>query len=341
MISTETNRVITPASNDEDVSLDKKLRPQRLENFIGPERIKDNLAIFMQAAQKRREPIEHVLLYGPPGIGKTTLASIIANMMDANLKITSGPAIERSGDLASLLTNLEAGDILFIDEMHRLNKVIEEILYPAMEDYALDLMVGKGPGAKSLRLDLPKFTVIGATTRAALLSSPLRDRFGVSYRLDFYEETEIKKIIEQSAGILQIELDNQSALKIARCSRRTPRIANRLLKRVRDYAEVKNDGRINLATTKTALKALAIDQLGLDETDRKILKTIIENFNGGPVGVKTISAAISEEADTIEEVYEPYLMQIGFLQRTPKGREVTTHAYKHLGLPSPAKLQLL
>lgn len=340
MIQSDKNRVVKTSARAEDFNLDRQLRPKHLEHFIGQERIKDNLKIFVGAAQKRKETIEHVLLYGPPGIGKTTLASIIANMMNTNIHITSGPAIERSGDLASLLTNLADGDILFIDEIHRLNKVIEEVLYPAMEDYCLDLMVGKGPSAKSLRLDLPKFTIIGATTRVALLSSPLRDRFGVTYHLDFYEEADIRKIITQSALKLGAKIDRVSTSEIAACARRTPRVANRLLKRVRDYAEVKNRGVINQPITREALRALAIDQLGLDEVDRKILETIIAKFQGGPVGIRTISAATSEEEDTIEDVYEPYLLQIGFLARTAQGRVATEHAYKHLGFKKPANHKL-
>ncbi len=340
MIQSDKNRVVKTAARAEDFNLDRQLRPKHLEHFIGQNRIKDNLKIFVEAARKRKETIEHVLLYGPPGIGKTTLASIIANMMNTNIHITSGPAIERSGDLASLLTNLADGDILFIDEIHRLNKVIEEVLYPAMEDYCLDLMVGKGPSAKSLRLDLPKFTIIGATTRMALLSSPLRDRFGVTYHLDFYEEDDIQKIITQSASKLGAKIDRASTKEIAACARRTPRVANRLLKRVRDYAEVKNRGVIDQKITREALRALAIDQLGLDEVDRKILETIIEKFKGGPVGIRTISAATSEEEDTIEDVYEPYLLQIGFLARTAQGRVATEHAYKHLGIKKPENTKL-
>ncbi len=340
MIQSGKNRIVKTSARTEDFNLDRQLRPKYLDHFIGQDRIKDNLKIFVGAAQKRRETIEHVLLYGPPGIGKTTLASIIANMMNANIRITSGPAIERSGDLASLMTNLSDGDILFIDEIHRLNKVIEEVLYPAMEDYCLDLMVGKGPSAKSLRLDLPKFTIIGATTRVALLSSPLRDRFGVTYHLDFYEEKDIEKIITQSAQKLEAKIDAASAGEIAACARRTPRVANRLLKRVRDYAEMKNGGVINQKITRDALQALAIDRLGLDEVDRKILETIINKFQGGPVGIRTISAATSEEEDTIEDVYEPYLLQIGFLARTSQGRVATEHAYRHLGIKKPENKKL-
>ena len=286
----------------------------------------------MDAAKQRKEPIEHVMLYGPPGLGKTTLAHIIANEMGVNIRVTSGPALERSGDLAAILTNLEDGDILFIDEIHRLNKVIEEILYPAMEDYALDIVIGKGPSARTLRLDLPKFTIVGATTKISLLSSPLRDRFGNIYHLNFYEDGEIGKIINRSAKILEIDIEDGAAGQIASRSRKTPRIANRLLKRVRDFAQVKADGNINEDITNQALTMLDIDEFGLDEIDRKILEIIITKFSGGPVGVNTIAAATGEDMATIEDVYEPFLIQTGFLKRTPKGRVATDHAYKHLGL---------
>jgi Holliday junction DNA helicase RuvB len=326
------NRVIDPKEQKNEESFDLTLRPKKLEEFVGQQKIKENLQIFMAAAKKRQEPIEHVMLYGPPGLGKTTLAHIIANEMGVNIRVTSGPALERSGDLAAILTNLEDGDILFIDEIHRLNKVIEEILYPAMEDYALDIVIGKGPSARTLRLDLPKFTIVGATTKISLLSSPLRDRFGNIYHLNFYEDGEIKKIISRSAQILNIQTADGAAGQIASRSRKTPRIANRLLKRVRDFAQVRAEGQIDEDITRQALTMLDIDEYGLDEIDRKILETIITKFSGGPVGLNTIAAATGEEMATIEDVYEPFLMQTGFLKRTPKGRMATEHAYKHLGL---------
>ena len=328
----KTKRIADPEEKKEEAAFDITLRPKKLAEFIGQEKIKENLQIFMQAAKGRKEPIEHVLLYGPPGLGKTTLAHIIANEMGVNVRITSGPALERSGDLAAILTNLEDGDILFIDEIHRLNKVIEEILYPAMEDYALDIVIGKGPSARTLRLDLPKFTIVGATTKISLLSAPLRDRFGNIYHLNFYEDNEIGKIINRSAKILEIQMKDSSAGQIAGRARKTPRLANRLLKRVRDFAQVKADGKIDDEITKQALTMLDIDEFGLDEIDRKILETIITKFSGGPVGLNTIAAATGEEMATIEDVYEPFLIQIGFLKRTPKGRMATEHAYKHLGL---------
>jgi Holliday junction DNA helicase RuvB len=316
-------------------AFEESLRPKKFSEYVGQEQIKDNLGIAISAAQKRKEPIDHVLLYGPPGLGKTTLAHVIATETNSNIRVTSGPAIERAGDLASILTNLEEGDILFIDEIHRLNKVVEEVLYPAMEDFVLDIIIGKGPSARSIRLDVPRFTLVGATTRAGLISSPLRDRFGMVERLDFYNDAEIERIIKRSAKILGIKIDEKGAVAIAKRSRKTPRIANRLLKRVRDYAEVKKDGEITVEVADSALDRLAVDELGLDATDRNLLGTIINKFNGGPVGLSTLAAATAEECDTIEEVYEPYLIQIGFLERTPKGRKATPAAYSHLKINKP------
>ncbi|MBI2836482.1 MAG: Holliday junction branch migration DNA helicase RuvB [Chloroflexi bacterium] len=326
-------RVISGKASAEDSPLDVSLRPRKLDEFVGQSRVKENLGIAIAAAKGRGEPLDHVLLYGPPGLGKTTLASIIAAEMGVNIRTTSGPAIERSGDLAAILTNLQGSDILFIDEVHRLNRTVEEVLYPAMEDFALDLIIGKGPGARSLRLNMPPFTLIGATTRFAMLSAPLRDRFGSVYRLDFYDEASIETILERSARILGVKAEPEGLAEIARRARGTPRVANRLLKRVRDYAQVVADG---VATREVALEALAkleVDPIGLDEVDHKVLHTIIDKFNGGPVGLETIAAAISEEADTIMDVYEPFLLQLGFLDRTPRGRVATHLAYRHLGLP--------
>jgi len=326
------NRIINPKELKEESAFDLSLRPKNLTEFIGQQKIKENLKIFMAAAKGRKEPIEHVLLYGPPGLGKTTLAHIIANEMDVNIRVTSGPALERSGDLAAILTNLEDGDILFIDEIHRLNKIIEEILYPAMEEYALDIVIGKGPSARTLRLDLPHFTIVGATTKISLLSSPLRDRFGNIYHLNFYEDGEIGQIVNRSAQILKIEIEKKAAEQIASRARKTPRVANRLLKRVRDFTQVKADGKITEAITGQALAMLDIDEFGLDQIDRKILEIIITKFSGGPVGLNTIAAATGEEMETIEDVYEPFLIQTGLLKRTAKGRLATENAYKHLGL---------
>jgi len=331
------DRVTDPQEHQEDHVFDLSLRPKNLNEFVGQQKIKENLDIFMQAAKGRREPIEHVLLYGNPGLGKTTLAHIIAREMDADIKITSGPALERVGDLAAILTNLEQGDILFIDEIHRMNKAIEEVLYPAMEDYALDIIIGKGPSARTLRLDLQRFTIIGATTKVSLLSSPLRDRFGATHHLNYYEPEDIEKIIERNAKILNLEIDEEAKSKIASRARRTPRVANRLLKRVRDFAEVKGDGTINNKTTEDALALMDIDPHGLDEIDRRILSVIIEKFNGGPVGLTTIAAATGEEIATVEDIYEPYLLQEGFIQRTPRGRIATENAYRHLGFEPPEK----
>ena len=321
--------ILSPLAKD--VTLDAQLRPRELSDYIGQSRIKENLNILIQAAKKRGESLEHILFYGPPGLGKTTLAYIMANEMGVNIKVVSGPAIERGGDLASILSNLAENDILFIDEIHRLNKNIEEILYPAMEEFVLDLVLGKGPGARSMRMPLPKFTVIGATTRVGMISSPLRDRFGIVQRLDFYEQGEIEKILQRSARLLNLEFEAKAMSELAKRARFTPRVANRLLKRVRDFSEVHGTGKIDLATAQKALELLQIDSLGLDRNDLRIIETIIDKFSGGPVGIETLAAACSEEEDTITDVYEPYLLRLGFINRTPKGREATELAYNHLG----------
>jgi len=327
----------TGTALDDDAQLELSLRPTRLGEYIGQRKVKDNLRVFMKAALKRREALDHILLFGPPGVGKTTLSLIVANEMGASLKSTAGPIIEKAGDLAAILTNLEESDVLFIDEIHRMSPAIEEVLYPAMEDYSLDIMIGQGTAARSIKLDLPKFTLIGATTRPGLITAPLRGRFGIVFHLDFYNIEDLQTIIERSAGILNVEIDETGAREIAQRSRGTPRIANRLLRRVRDYAEVDYDGRITEEVAKDALDRMEVDVFGLDEIDRKLLLTIIEKFDGGPVGLGTISASINEEKDSIEEIIEPYLIQIGFLNRTPRGRMVTRLAYQHFGLDALLK----
>lgn len=331
MLPLENRRILTTSIKAEDQELEPKLRPQKLDSYIGQEGVKQNLQVFIEAAKQRKEPLDHVLLYGPPGLGKTTLSNIIANEMGVHIKTTSGPAIERAGDMAAVLNSLSEGDILFIDEIHRLNRMIEEILYPAMEDYVIDIMIGKGPGARSVRLDLPKFTLIGATTRIGLLTAPLRDRFGVVHRLEPYDIANLKTIICRSAEVLQVVIDREGAEEIARRSRGTPRIANRLLKRVRDFAQVRYDGEITGEVARVALDLLEVDKMGLDLIDRKMLLAMIEKFEGRPVGLDTLAASIGEESETIEDVYEPYLLQLGYIQRTPRGRIVTPAGYAHFG----------
>jgi len=333
-------RIADPAYLPDDAEYEVTLRPRVLGEYVGQEKVKQNLSVYMEAARKRGESLDHVLLYGPPGLGKTTLAGIIANEMGVSFKVTSGPAIEKPGDLAALLTNLNKGDVLFIDEVHRLSRSVEEVLYPAMEDNGIDIIIGKGPSARSIRIDIPPFTLVGATTRAGQLSAPLRDRFGVIFRLDLYSNEELARIVNRSAGILQISIDREGAVEIASRSRGTPRIANRLLKRSRDFAQVRGDGTITLNSARHALEKMEIDELGLDSIDRLILTSMVKNYNGGPVGLETIAAAIGEEAITVEDVYEPYLMQIGFLSRTPRGRMVTPAGYAHLGLEIPGGSQL-
>lgn len=326
------NRVITTELIEEDYKIENSLRPKLLCDYIGQAKAKENLKVYIEAAKRRGEALDHVLFYGPPGLGKTTLAGIIANEMDVNLKITSGPAIEKPGEMAAILNNLQDGDLLFVDEIHRLNRQVEEVLYPAMEDYAIDIVIGKGPSARSIRLDLPKFTLVGATTRAGMLSAPLRDRFGVVHRLEFYTVEELTEIIMRSASVFKVEIDREGAMEMARRSRGTPRLANRLLKRVRDFAQVKYDGKITKEVADFALDLLEVDKLGLDNIDRGILTTMMDKFAGGPVGLDTLAAAIGEDAGTIEDVYEPYLIQNGLLQRTPRGRMVTDAAYRHFGI---------
>jgi len=334
-----TDRVLAPQTKPGEGPADLALRPRNLDDYIGQEDIKERLRIFLDAARARQESLEHVLLYGPPGLGKTSLAHVIATEMEVNIRITSGPAVERAGDLAAILTNLRKGDILFIDEIHRLGRAVEEVLYPAMEDFCLDIVIGKGPAARSIRLSLPRFTVIGATTRLALMTAPLRSRFGVVYRLDFYSQEATEAIVKRSAHLLEIPVDEEGAREIARRSRGTPRVANRLLKRTRDYAQVRADGEIDAQVAHDALDMLQIDELGLDNMDRRVMETIIDKFEGGPVGLETIAAAVSEEADTIMDVVEPYLLQLGFLDRTPRGRVATRRAYEHLGIEYPGQVE--
>lgn len=325
-------RIITTENLEEDVRIENNLRPQHLEDYIGQEKAKETLKIYIEAAKARNEALDHVLFYGPPGLGKTTLAGIIANEMNVNMKVTSGPAIEKPGEIAAILNNLKEGDVLFVDEIHRLNRQVEEVLYPAMEDFAIDIMIGKGAGARSIRLDLPKFTLVGATTRAGMLTAPLRDRFGVVNRLEFYTEEELRTIVMRSASVLDVKIDPKGALELARRSRGTPRLANRLLKRVRDFAQVRYDGVITEQVASEALDLLEVDRHGLDHIDRNILLTMIEHFQGGPVGLETLAATIGEDSGTLEDVYEPYLLKTGFIQRTPRGRVVTQPAYHHLGI---------
>ena len=335
----EESRLISPESKEFDDSMDKAIRPFSLEDYIGQEKVKEQMAIFINAARNRGEALDHTLIFGPPGLGKTTLANIIANELKVAIKVTSGPVLEKAGDLAAMLTNLESGDVLFIDEIHRLSPAIEEILYPAMEDYQLDIMIGEGPAARSIKLDLPPFTLVGATTRAGLLTSPLRDRFGIIQRLEFYSTEELTRIVNRSAEIIGTDIDDAGSTEVAKRSRGTPRISNRLLRRVRDYSEVKEDGKIDSACANKALDMLSIDKNGFDHMDRRLLMTMIEKFEGGPVGIDSLSAAISEERDTIEDVLEPYLIQQGFIMRTPRGRVVTQYGYRHFGIKPSKKVE--